>query len=117
MKLNSDEAPVSESREQGGLTVRESGRLRVGWPGYKASGASKVGGRVVGAIRGSLLTLVLSGCAGTNPFLSSGPNPRAEECAQIQQATPTRYVCGGKIYTSIQLTAIREGKHTSNEPR
>jgi len=110
MKFNSEEAPVSERRKQRGLLVRKSGRLGVGRPGYKASDESKVGGRVVGAIRGSLLMLVLSGCAATNPFLSSGPNPRAQDCAQIQQATPTRYVCGGKIYTSIQLTAIRDGK-------
>ncbi|HKV55380.1 MAG TPA: hypothetical protein VJN94_12150 [Candidatus Binataceae bacterium] len=27
----------------------------------------------------------------------------------IQQATPTRYVCGGKIYTSVQLDEIRNG--------
>jgi hypothetical protein len=33
-----------------------------------------------------------------------------EECAQIQQATPTRYVCNGKTYTSVQLADIRTGK-------
>ena len=90
--------------------MRESGQLGVRRPRYKALGAGKAGGRLVRAFRGSLLTLVFSGCAGTNPFLSSGPRPRAEDCAQIQQATPTKYVCGGKIYTSIQLTAIRDGE-------
>lgn len=69
--------------------------------------------RAVGAIAGSLLMLVSSGCAGRNPLLSYGPSPRAEDCAQIQQATPTKYVCGGKVYTSIQLSAIRNGAQQS----
>jgi hypothetical protein len=58
----------------------------------------------------ALALLTLEGCAGRNPFLSYGPSPRAEDCAQIQQATPTKYVCGGKIYTSVQLTAIKNGE-------
>jgi len=61
----------------------------------------------------SLLTLLLSGCAGRNPFFSYGPSPRVEDCAQIQQATPSKYVCGGKIYTSIQLMAIKNGEQQS----
>ena len=44
------------------------------------------------------------------PFLSYGPQPRVEDCAQIQQATPTKYICDGKQYTSVQLTDIRDGK-------
>jgi hypothetical protein len=57
------------------------------------------------------VALSLSGCAGmTNPFLSSGPEPRVEDCAQIQQATPTRYVCDGKVYTSVQLDKIGKGE-------
>jgi hypothetical protein len=52
----------------------------------------------------------LGGCAGRNPFLSYGPQPRVEDCAQIQQATPTRYICDGKQYTSVQLSDIRAGK-------
>lgn len=89
--------------------MRENGQLAVRRPVYR-SGTHKRSMRAVGAILGSLLTLVLSGCSGRNPFLSYGPTPRAEDCAQIQQATPTKYVCGGKIYTSIQLTNIRNGK-------
>jgi hypothetical protein len=55
-------------------------------------------------------TLLLSGCASTEKlFLSSGPTPRVESCAQIQQATPTKYVCNGKAYTAVQLTNIRNG--------
>jgi hypothetical protein len=52
----------------------------------------------------------LGGCAGRNPFLSYGPQPRVEDCAQIQQATPSKYICDGKQYTSVQLTDIRNGK-------
>ncbi len=29
---------------------------------------------------------------------------------QIQQATPTRYICDGKQYTSVQLSDIRNGQ-------
>jgi hypothetical protein len=55
--------------------------------------------------------LICSGCGGlTNPLLSSGPHPRVEDCAMVQQATPTRYVCDGKIYTSVQLDEISEGQ-------
>jgi len=35
---------------------------------------------------------------------------RVEECAQIQQATPTKYICDGKQYTSVQLSDIRNGQ-------
>jgi hypothetical protein len=48
-----------------------------------------------------------SACAFSNALVSSGPSPRVEDCAPIQQATPSRWVCGGKVYTSIQLTEIR----------
>ena len=57
----------------------------------------------------SLAFLALSGCAGRDPLLSYGPQPRVEDCAQIRQATPTQYVCDGKTYTSVQLTEIRNG--------
>jgi hypothetical protein len=57
------------------------------------------------------LLLVFSGCTASEKlFLSSGPVPRVEDCALIQQATPTRYMCGGKTYTSVELTDIRNGK-------
>ncbi|MGD0288259.1 MAG: hypothetical protein ABSC63_01185 [Candidatus Binataceae bacterium] len=57
----------------------------------------------------SLAFLALSGCAGRDPLLSYGPQPRVEDCAQIRQATPTQYVCDSKTYTSVQLTEIRNG--------
>jgi len=53
---------------------------------------------------------LLAGCSMGNPVMSSaGPGPRVEDCALIQQATPTKYVCNGKTYTSVQLTEIRNG--------
>jgi len=59
------------------------------------------------AIVAAASALAFSGCS---LFLSSGPSPRVEDCAQIQQATPSRYYCDGKTYTSVQLTDIRLGK-------
>lgn len=57
------------------------------------------------------LLLVFSGCSASGKlFLSSGPVPRVEDCALIQQATPTRYECGGKTYTSVELADIRNRK-------
>ncbi len=57
----------------------------------------------------AIALLTLSGCSGRNPFLSYGPQPRVEDCTQIQQATPTKYICDGKPYTSVQLSDIRNG--------
>jgi len=53
-----------------------------------------------------------SACASafTDAFVSSGPPPRVEDCVLIQQATPARWVCDGKVYTSVQLADIRTGK-------
>jgi hypothetical protein len=50
-----------------------------------------------------------SACGTSNPILSSGPTPRVEDCMLLHQATPTRYVCSGKTYTSVQLAATRQG--------
>ena len=61
----------------------------------------------------SAALLMLAGCAGRSPLLSYGPHPRVEECAQIQQATPTKYICDGKQYTSVQLSDIRNGQTAS----
>jgi len=53
---------------------------------------------------------LLVGCSMGNPIMvNSGPGPHAENCAMIQQATPTKYVCNGKVYTSVQLANIRNG--------
>jgi hypothetical protein len=66
--------------------------------------------RKTGIITASILLLAASGCSGRNPLLSYGPKPRVEDCCQIQQATPTKYICdSGKQYTSVQLSDIRNG--------
>ena len=67
-------------------------------------------------IKRALLLLALSaaprmlgGCVMSN-VLSSGAQPRVEDCALIQQATPAKFVCGdGKTYTAVQLSDIRTG--------
>ena len=62
----------------------------------------------------AFLALLSAGCAdASHLFLSSGPTPRVEDCMTLQQATPTKYVCDGKTYTSLQLADIR--KATSNK--
>jgi hypothetical protein len=50
---------------------------------------------------------VLTGCS-SSLVLSSGPQPRVEDCMLLQQATPTRYVCDGKTYTAVQLADLRK---------
>jgi hypothetical protein len=62
------------------------------------------------AAAGLTIAVQLAGCAMENPILSSGPYPRVEDCMIQQQATPTKYVCGGKVYTAVQLSDIRDGK-------
>jgi hypothetical protein len=66
-------------------------------------------GRGLRTIAVAVAVISVSGCAAKNPFLSYGPEPRVEDCAQIQQATPTKYICCGKLYTAVQLTDIRNG--------
>jgi hypothetical protein len=56
------------------------------------------------------MTICLVGCAASDPLVSSTPEPRVEDCVIIQQATPARFVCSGKVYTSVQLADIRKGK-------
>ncbi len=73
--------------------------------------------RAIGAIALTIGVLGASGCA-SDLIMSSGPMPRAEDCAIIRQATPSQFVCGsgdylatdGKTYTATQLADIRNGK-------
>ena len=51
----------------------------------------------------------LAGCSFQNPLVSSGPEPRVENCMLLQQATPAKFVCNGKTYTAVQLSDIRTG--------
>ena len=73
-------------------------------------------------ICGGVLMVALSACAGTSmtwpttePRLpamsSSAPDPyipKVQDCISIKQATPSQYVCHGKVYTAQQLQKIRE---------
>jgi hypothetical protein len=66
------------------------------------------------------LLITLSSCAGTSlnwpstqpaapAMTSSGETfPRAQDCLNIKQATPTIFVCNGKVYTANQLRDMRE---------
>ncbi|MGO9057276.1 MAG: hypothetical protein ACLQU2_07795 [Candidatus Binataceae bacterium] len=66
------------------------------------------------------LLMALSGCAGTSlswpttqpaapAVASSGtPVPRVQDCIAINTGTPSKYVCGGKTYTSHELRKMRE---------
>jgi len=60
----------------------------------------------------ALASLALAGCS-SNPLSDHGPLPRVADCAIAGIGSPTKYACGGKIYTSFQLADIREG----NPPR
>jgi hypothetical protein len=59
----------------------------------------------------------IGGCAGRNPLLSYGPEPRVEDCMLLQQATPARFVCDGKTYTAVQLSDVRNGVTTVPPPK
>jgi hypothetical protein len=58
----------------------------------------------------------LAGCSSRNPLVSSGPEPRVEDCMLLQQATPAKFVCNGKTYTAVQLTDIRNGNPMTPSP-
>ena len=73
--------------------------------------------RNFGWFASTFFAVLCSGCSAyDNPLLSSGPYPRVEDCALIQQATPTKYVCGGKTYASVQLADISAGKTPDTLP-
>jgi hypothetical protein len=68
-----------------------------------------------------ILITALSGCAGTSmswptsqprvPVMTGSADPytpTAQNCISIKQATPSQFVCHGKVYTAQQLQKIRE---------
>jgi len=64
----------------------------------------------------AFLALLSEGCAdASHLFLSSGPTPRVEDYMTLQQATPTKYVCDGKTYTSVQLADICKGTNDKKQ--
>jgi len=66
------------------------------------------------------MLIVLNGCAGSSmawwtsqpaaPAATPGdkPFPRVQDCVTIGTGTPSKYVCGGKTYTSHELSKLRE---------
>jgi hypothetical protein len=66
------------------------------------------------------LLITLSGCAGSSmrwpgsspaapAYDAAGkPFPAAQNCINIKQATPSQFVCNGKVYTAQQLLKLRE---------
>ncbi len=80
------------------------------------------------ALAGGALLITLSGCAGrtvnwptTQPAApameASGKRfPRAQDCLNIKQATPSQFVCNGKVYTANQLRDLREDWAKGVEP-
>jgi len=68
-------------------------------------------------ITGLAAMAALAGCSGQNPIMSSGPRPRVEDCMLLQQATPARFVCNGKVYTAVQLSDIRNGNPMTPMPK
>jgi len=71
------------------------------------------------AMAACVLMIGLSGCASTSMTwpttqpqapvtTSSSYIPTAQDCISIKQATPSQFVCHGKVYTAQQLQKIRE---------
>jgi hypothetical protein len=63
-----------------------------------------------------------AGCSSMQPFVGSGgepaastqasaattPPPRVQDCAIVNITSPNQFYCKGKVYTSFQLTKLRE---------
>lgn len=74
------------------------------------------------------LLVALSGCAGTSmtwptsppvapAMTASGkPIPRAQDCLNIKQATPSLFICNGKQYTANELRKMRENAAQTGSP-
>ncbi len=72
------------------------------------------------AIAACALAIAISGCAGSSlswpttqpaaPMQTAGdkPVPRVQDCININSGSPSKYVCGGKTYTSHELRKLRE---------
>jgi hypothetical protein len=65
------------------------------------------------------LALAMSGCAGSLRWPTTGPEapamtasgdpiPKVQDCIAINTGTPSKYVCGGKVYTAHELRKKRE---------
>ncbi len=72
----------------------------------------------------TVLALTLAGCSSIQPSLLPGaspppaprqaaadsnqPPPRVQECGILNNSSPREFACNGKVYTSFQLSKLRE---------
>ena len=66
----------------------------------------------------AVATIALAGCAEMPSFLGGGPPPQqmaggdvpppmVQNCGIVSIASPTKYACDGKVYTSFDLLKLR----------
>jgi hypothetical protein len=71
------------------------------------------GGRILASA--ALFSVLLGGCSAmrswgmkmTSPDQPPGP-PLVQNCGIVSIGSPTKYVCGGKVYTGFQLNKLRQ---------
>jgi hypothetical protein len=68
-----------------------------------AAGMTVVGAGCAGVSSGTVVTP-----AATAQASASKDDPRVQDCGIVGVSSPTKYVCGGKVYTSFQLAKARE---------
>jgi hypothetical protein len=61
-------------------------------------------------IAAGILGLLASGCAAVerSPRAATTEIPRVQDCVLISASSPSKFVCKGTIYTSFELTKLRE---------
>jgi hypothetical protein len=52
-------------------------------------------------------TSTIGSLAKRNEAANVPPNVRVQDCAIVATSSPTRFACGGKVYTSFQLARAR----------
>jgi hypothetical protein len=63
--------------------------------------------------------IAVAGCAGMQPHSGGGtsyqqlaaadsPPPMVQNCGIVGIGSPTKYACGGKVYTSFDLLKLRQ---------
>ena len=73
------------------------------------------------SIAAGVIALALAGCSSSHsggnfppPGAAmvngkpTGPPPKVQDCGQTSAATPAKYVCNGKAYTSFDLYKMRK---------
>ena len=63
------------------------------------------------AAASTLLALGLAGCSSGSfewPRTGAGTPPAVQNCGLVSIGSPSKFVCDGKVYTSFELTRLRE---------